>query len=188
MRRFIGGLIRICLVFLAVFLVGRYFSNKKSSAVDRHLRVETKAPPPNDSLGPGDLRIYNADSSVDLVLVGDKILAGLSPKTIATVKRELDSNAKLDTSGLGGSISSLVKKTVAGAIGTHAAFPLTEVNDIRYERQQIVFDWNDGKQHPIVGDTKFNGKNASKTFSEEDAQRFIQAVKARKAQLPVAPR
>ena len=77
-----------------------------------------------DTLAPGDMRIYNTDSTVDLVLKGNEILAGLSPKTIAKIQNELDTSAAGDTSGLGASISQIVK-SVAGAIGTHAAFPLS---------------------------------------------------------------
>jgi len=180
-RRFIAGLVRFGLVILAIVFVARHFTNRGSSRP--HVRVETKVPPP-DSLGPGDLRIYNTDSSIDLVLVGDRILAGLSPKTIAKVKGELDNSASRDTNGLGGSISQIVKRSVAGAIGTHAAFPLSDIRDIRYENDQIVVDWNDGGSHELFGSTRVNGNRASNSFRREDALRFIEAVRARKSSLP----
>ena len=65
------------------------------------MRVQTEVPS-TDALAPGDMRIYNVDSSVDLILQGDRILAGLSPKTVAKVKDELARSASEDTSGLGG--------------------------------------------------------------------------------------
>ncbi|HEX8941583.1 MAG TPA: hypothetical protein VF785_00515 [Gemmatimonadaceae bacterium] len=178
-RRWIAALIRTALVVLAIVLVSGYFARHWSGR--RHVRVQTEVPPP-DSLGPGDLRIYNADSSVDLILVGDKILAGLSPKTVAKVKGELETSASHDTGGLGGSISQIVKKSVAGAIGTHAVFPLSDIRDIRYDRNQIVFDWKDGGKHQLFGSTKVNGEKVSNTFRPEDAQRFIDAVHARMGQ------
>lgn len=178
-RRWIAALIRTGLVVLAIVLVSGYFVRHMPGR--RHVRVQTEVPPP-DSLGPGDLRIYNADSSVDLILVGDKILAGLSPKTVAKVKSELETSASTDTQGIGGSISQIVKKSVAGAIGTHAVFPLSDIRDIRYERDQIVFDWKDGGKHQLFGSTKVNGEKVSNTFRPEDAQRFIDAVHARMGQ------
>lgn len=178
-RRLIAALVRTGLVVLAIVLVSGYFVRHMPGR--RHVRVQTEAPPP-DSLGPGDLRIYNADSSVDLILIGDKILGGLSPKTIAKVKGELETSASHDTSGLGGSISQIVKKSVAGAIGTHAVFPLSDIRDIRYEHDQIVFDWKDGGTHQLFGTTKVNGGKVSNTFRPEDAQRFIDAVRARMRQ------
>jgi hypothetical protein len=177
-RRFIAALIRTALVLLAVALVIRHFSGRTTG---RHVRVQAEAPPP-DSLGPGDLRIYNADSTVDLILAGDKILGGLSPKTIAKIKGKLETSASGDTSGLGASISQIVKKSVAGAIGTHGVYSLSDIRDIRYEGDQIVFDWKDGGKHQLFGSTKVDGEKVSNSFRPEDAQRFIDAVRVRMGQ------
>ena len=146
--------------------------------------METQAPP--DSLGPGDLRIYNTDSTVDLVLRGQDILAGLSPKMVAQIKAKIDTSTAKDTSGFGAGIASIVKKSVAGAIGTHAVFPISDMRDIRYEDDQIIFEWNDGRKPSIFENANVNGKKASRSFRAEDAQRFIEAVKARKAEMPGA--
>ena len=175
-RRMIGGVIRLALVVLAIVFVGRYFMRRTSGP--SHVRVRTEAAV-LDTLSPGDLRIYNMDSTVDLVLKGDEILAGLSPKMVAKIQNELDTSASHDTSGIGASISQIVKKSVAGAIGTHAAFPLSDIRDIRYEGDQIVFDWKDGGKHQIFGGTKVNGGRVSNSFRREDAERFVGAVRAR---------
>lgn len=183
-RRFVAGLIRIALVVLAIGIAGAYIGHRTPS---RHqMRLQTEAPPP-EALGPGDLQIYNADSSVDLILQGDKILAGLSPKTIAKVKGDLQRSAEKDTSGLGGSIAQMVKKEVAGAIGTHAAFPVSNIRDIRYEDEQIVVDWKDGGKYQLFGSTRVDGSKVSNTFPREDAERFVAAVKARMAQPSIPP-
>ena len=175
-RRMIGGVIRLGLVILAVAFIANYFGHRGPSR--KHMRVRTESAV-LDSLAPGDMRIYNADSSVDLVLKGHEILAGLSPVTVAKIKQELDTSASQDTSGLGASISQIVKKTVAGAIGTHAAFPLSDIRDIRYDGDQIVFDWKDGGKHQIFGGTKVNGGRVSNSFRRDDAERFIEAVRSR---------
>lgn len=185
-RRFVAGLIRVALVVLAIGIAGAYVGHR---APKRHqMRLQTEAPPP-EALGPGDMRIYNADSSVDLILQGNKILAGLSPKTIAKVQGDLRRSAEKDTSGLGGSIAQMVKKEVAGAIGTHAAFPVGNIRDIRYKDEQIVVDWKDGGHYQLFGNTKVDGSKVSNTFPREDAERFVAAVKARMAQpsVPQAP-
>ena len=178
-RRFVSGLIRVALVVLGVVIVGGYIAHRIPSH-GRRVRVQREAPPA-DSLGPGDVRIYNADSSVDLVLQGDRILAGLSPKTIAKVRQEMDTSSDRDTSGFGNMISSIVKKTVANAIGTHVVFPLADIRDVRYEHGRLVFDWTDGGKHQMFGDMNVNGERVSNSFRPEDAQRFIDAVRARKA-------
>jgi hypothetical protein len=175
-RRFIAGLVRVGLVVLAIVFVSGYFARKMPHK--SRIRVQTEVPSP-EALGPGDMRIYNADSSVDLILVGDKILAGLSPKTIAKIQGGLEQSASRDTSGLGASISQMVKKSVAGAIGTHAVFPVSDIRDIRYENEQIVFERKDGSTHQLFGNTRVDGGKVSNTFRAEDAEKFIAAVKAR---------
>jgi hypothetical protein len=182
-RRFLAGLVRFALVVLAIVLVSGYV-RRKFSHETRHVRVEREAPP-QDSLGPGDIRIFDADSAVDLTLQGNKILAGLSPKTIAEVKGEIDKSAAGDTTGLGASISQIVKRSVAGAIGTHAVFPLNDIRDIRYENDQIVVDWTDGGKHELFGNSTVNGRKKSKSFRREDAMRFVEAVRARKGLPPM---
>jgi hypothetical protein len=177
-RRFVGALIRLTLVVLAIAFVGRHFKNK-FFASHGNVRVQREAPPANEALGPGDMRIYSADSSVDLVLSGTNILAGLSPKMVEKVKAEMEKSTDRDTSGFAGSISHLVKSSVAGAIGTHAVFPLSDIRDVRYENEQIVFEGKDGKNHGMFGSTKVNGNKASSSFRPEDAQRFVEAVRAR---------
>jgi hypothetical protein len=176
-RRLIAALVRTGLVVLALVLISGYVMRHMSGRSHR-MRVETEAPPPS-ALGPGDVRIYSADSSVDLMLVGDKILAGLSPKTVAEVKTKLETSTARDTSGLGGSIAQIVKKSVAGAIGTHAAFPLSDIRDVRYDGDQIVVEWKDGGQHQLFGGAKVSDHKVSNSFRPEDAKRFIDAVHQR---------
>lgn len=182
-RRVIGGLIRVGLVFLAIWLVVGWVRRRVSSH-NTHVRVEAQAPP--DSLGPGDMRLYNADSSVDIVLQGDKIFAGLSPKTVAKIKNGLDESRSGDTSGFGGMISQIVKSSVAGAIGTHAVFPLSEIQDIRYDGGKIHVKWTDGGDRELFNGTSVNHQKVSDSFNDADAKRFVDAVRARKG-LPAAP-
>jgi len=184
-RRVVAGLIRFGLVLLAIVFVSGYFIRKASPTRRHVMRVETEVPPPS-ALAPGDMRIYNRDSSVDLVLAGNNILAGLSPKTIAKVKDAVNEKTSGETTGFGGSIAKIVKSSVASAIGTHASFPVSEISDIRYENRTIVFDWKNGDKHELFSNTTVDGEKVSRTFAREDAERFIEAVKDRMAH-PVPP-
>jgi hypothetical protein len=183
-RRIVGGLIRFGLVIFTIGLVFVWIKHRIPS--HNHVRVETQAPP--DSLGPGDMRLYNTDSSVDVVLMGDKILAGLSAKTVAKVKGSINESRSGDTSGFGGMISQIVKTSVAGAIGTHAVFPLADIRDLHYQDGRIRVQWTDGTDHDLFGGGKFkvNDNKVSDTFNEADAKRFVEAVRARKG-LPASP-
>lgn len=184
-RRFIGGLARIALVVVALAYVASRISHH---ARDKHTSVVRTEPEVSEvsevaaaptALAAGDMRIYNTDSSIDISLVGNSIYAGLSQKTVDQVKTKMNEKMSDDTTGFAGSIQSIVKSSVAGAIGTHAVFPLADIRDIRYDHEQIVVDWKDGSHHELFGSTRVNGVKESHTFRPEDAQRFVDAVRAR---------
>jgi hypothetical protein len=131
------------------------------------------------TLGPGDVRITNQDSSVDLAAVGQRIVVRLSDKTMAKVHEGTDTT-KLRDSGLGGSIERMVKRTVASALGQQFEYPIADVRDARYENGAIVLDVN-GREPRLLANTKVGGKKLMESFRPEDAQRFVAAVNAKKA-------
>ena len=129
-------------------------------------------------LGPGDVMITNRDSSVDMALVGQKIVVRLSDKTMEKVRRETDTSAVKD-SGFGGSIERLVKRTVQSTLGQQFDYSLSDVKDARYENGTIVLDVH-GKEPRLLANTKVGGQKLMESFRPEDAQRFVAAVNARK--------
>ncbi len=182
-RRWMGRILSAALVVLAIAFVVNW-GLRKIPHPGREIRVQRETVA-DAALGPGDLRIYNGDSSVDIVLAGDKVLAGLSPKTVARVKGEMERSAVKDTGGLGGLIAQTVKQTVASNIGIHAVHPLAEIADMRYRDGSLEIVRHDGGVTHLFGNTKVNKREVSKTFSEADAQRLIAAVRARKAELGI---
>ncbi len=127
---------------------------------------------------PGDIRIASVDSGVDLALIGDTISGGLSAKTLAKVRHDIDTSA-VKGSGLGSEIEKMVKGTVQSALATRVNVPLSAVKDVRYDGRKIVFEWN-GKPPKTFSNVKVDKKDALESFSAEDAQRFVAAVRARK--------
>lgn len=125
----------------------------------------------------GDIRIVSVEGGVDLALLGDTISGGLSQYTLAKVKRETDTAAVQGT-GFGAEIERMVKGTVQGAVATRVAFPVSAVRDVRYEDGKLIFDWND-KPRRMFGHVRVNNKDVMETFSPADAQRFVDAVRAR---------
>lgn len=123
-RRVVGSLMSVLIVVVGFIFVGtwisHHFHSSRRAAVAPNVRVERAEP---TTLGPGDVRIYNVDTTVDLMLAGNSIFAGLSPKMVDKIKAGLDSSAAGDSTGLGSSISRIVKQSIGGAIGTHAVFP-----------------------------------------------------------------
>jgi hypothetical protein len=135
---------------------------------------ETAAIMPDDGR---DVRISTTGNEVDLALVGDTITSGLSEQTLAKARHETDASAVQGT-GIGASIERMVKSGVQTALGTRVAIPISALNDVRYEHGAIVFDW---KKEPLAFvKTSVNGKPIMESFSPADAQRFVNAVRARK--------
>lgn len=130
-------------------------------------------------LGPGDIRIENADSTIRLALVGDTIVTGLGQKVLDRVRKETDT-AAVKATGLGGSIERMVKSTVQNALGSELSIPLASIQDVRYEDGKLQFIGNDGKPMHLFDDSRRGNRSVSETFATADAQRFVAAFHARK--------
>jgi hypothetical protein len=128
---------------------------------------------------PGDIRIVTGDNGIDLALIGDSISSGLSEHALQKVRAETDTSA-VTGSGFGASIEKMVKGTVQSAIGTRVGFPLSAVQAAKYENGSIVFE-GDGRPQNFFKNSNVGGKNLMESFSPADAQRFVDAVNARKA-------
>lgn len=183
-RRWVGRLVRVALVLLAIVIAGSWIGHKVSRKT-HNMRVVNTVPTPDNELAAGDMRIYNGDSTVDLILRGNQVLAGLSPKTVARVQSEMQKSSVKDSSGFGAIISSTVKSAISSNIGMHAAYPVADIRDMRYEDGQLIIERADGSETRLFGDAKVDRRNVSKTFREDDAERFIAAVKARQAELGI---
>ena len=135
----------------------------------------------NAPLREGDIRITSVDGGVDLALIGDSISGGLSQKTLAKVRHDTDTSA-VQGSGFGASIEKMVKGSVQSALGTRVVFPLVDVTDVRYDGKRLIFDWN-GKPRTGFAHINVDNRDVLESFSSDDAQRFVIAVRARKRAL-----
>ena len=132
------------------------------------------------ALGPGDVRIVNADSAIELAVIGDSIVAGFGPRTLEEIRRGTDTSG-VTGSGFGAAVEKFVKRTVAGALNHEAKLAVADVGDVRYENGTLQFYKNDGTRMKILQSTTISNKPVSDTFTEHEAERFIVAFRARKA-------
>lgn len=147
----------------------------------------TAMPPADDAslragLAPGDVRIVETSGQFDLALIGDTISAGLAPAALETARSATDT-AGLGDGGVASSLERMVKGTVQGAVAKRVAFPLSAIDDARYESGRIVFAWN-GDRSRLLESTNVNGKPLLERFRPDDARRFVEAVRARKRAPP----
>lgn len=199
-RRWIARAIKLGLVGAAVLVVMAWIGTRRGDSRDRtevridpHVHVDpgARAGPRTgpattqavEALAPGDMRIYNQDSSVNLVLRGAEVLAGLSPEMRQRITQEVTQSTSDDTTGFGAAVANVVRSTVASAIATNAVYPVRDIREIEYRDGQIVIIRNSGRKIELLGNVKTDGEEISRTFAREDALRFVEAVRARKRAL-----
>ncbi|HEU4721997.1 MAG TPA: hypothetical protein VFS59_11590 [Gemmatimonadaceae bacterium] len=155
---------------------------ESATAADTAVTASAPASAPaagdTDSLAEGDVRIVSTNGGIDLALIGDSISSGLSPQALRTVRQETDTSSVAGT-GLGAQIERAVKGTVQGAIGKRVGFPISDVREVRYDGETLVFDWV-GEPRKLFENTKIDGKPLLASFAPDDARRFAAAVNARK--------
>ena len=175
-RRTVSRFVRVLLVALAVGIVIAWCAQRAPGGAATAMRMEASPPA---ALAAGDVQIFNVDTTVDLILQGTKIYAGLSPKVVERVRGELAKKTDKDTSGLGGAIAQLVKEQVADKIDTRVVYDIHDIRDIRYADPNIVIEWKRGGEERLFGKVKVDGDRDANRFRREDAERFIAAVKER---------
>jgi hypothetical protein len=174
-RRLLG----VALVAAPLIVAGcrhRDDARKKEELADaRAVHQDSIAP-----LGPGDIRIFDADTSIELALIGQNVVGGLSQKTLNKVKRDMAKDSSDKGSGFGASIANIVKTSVSSALGTRITYPVADIQDVRVEDGKLNFYWKDGKRMHLFDNTKVNDKPVRESFSTADAEAFAAAFRARK--------
>lgn len=179
-RRIASRVIRFGLVALAIVIAATWMLRKVDVRGGTPLRVEGAAPA-LETLAAGDVQIFNEDSTVDVILAGDRLSAGLSPQKLAEVRAEIARSTQKDTGGIGGSIAQIVKTTVADKISIRAVYPLAEIRDVHYEDNgRLRIEWTSGKESTLLGDNiRVDNDRDANRFRREDAERLIAAVRKR---------
>ena len=136
----------------------------------------------NRALGPGDVRIMNSDSSIELAVIRDSIVTGFGPKVTAQIAKGTDTS-QVTGDGFAASIEKMVKSTVASALNHEMRYSVTDVERVQYTGGKIEMYWKDGSRMKLFENTKQKDRPVSETFSEADAKQFIAAFDAKKAAL-----
>jgi hypothetical protein len=131
------------------------------------------------TLGEGDVAVTSTDGAVQLMLVGDTVRMQLSDSLRASVKAEVDSSLDHDAGAIGSAIGGAVGKIVGGAMGFVVRLPVDEVENVRYEEGQIRFESRGNTKFTMSGRSDGNGDGKGASFTPEDGERFVEAVKAR---------
>lgn len=179
--RFVRLGLLVTVVIVAARLVagdGRRSDRSERSERRERVRVERlRRDAPNPATV--DVRIISIDGNVQLMLRGNEIYAGLSDETVQRIRTDLARERGADSSGMGAAIAGLVKKTVAENIGTHAVYNVHSIADVDVDDGRIIVTGHDGKRTALLGSIKTEGDKEGVRFSDDDAERFVEAVRAR---------
>jgi len=133
----------------------------------------------HEPLGPGDERITSTDGAVILSLVGDSVRMQLSDSLRRSVQHSLDTAGK---SGFAGMITRSVSGVVGNALGFVVRIPVRDIDEISANDGEIDISSKGGQSHFRTSGSNNRGGEHSR-FAPADADRFVAAVKARKAAL-----
>lgn len=133
--------------------------------------------------GPDDVRIVSTDGALVLSVIQDTVRMQLSDSLRNSVAAEIrkGGDTKDDPTGIAAMVTKSVSSVVKGAMGFTVRAAAKDVENLRYEDGHIRFDIRNSNTQ--VKSTSTSKNDA--VFAEEDAKRFIDAVK-RSAEKPVA--
>lgn len=127
----------------------------------------------------GDVRITSRDNAIDLVLLGDQVIVGLSDSVLNVVALETDTSDLQSDNGFSANVERFVKSKVQGALNTRMSYPVAHLRGVRYEDGLIEFDYKSGEKFDMLESADIDGKPLLGSFSEADSRRFVDAVQAR---------
>jgi hypothetical protein len=131
------------------------------------------------ALGPGDAVITSANGGVNLMLVGDQIIVGLSDSVLHRVRSETDTSALAGQEGFGASVEKFVKSKVQNVLAKRIAYPLTNLEDVRFENGAIDFVYRGDDEYTLIENTKLDEIPLLASFPDSSAEAFVAAVKRR---------
>jgi hypothetical protein len=138
--------------------------------------AEASAPP----AAPGDVAITSRGGKVVLALEGDSVVMRLSDSVLAEVRAKTDTTG-IEGRGLAASFEKMVKGTVQRALSHRLALAVDDIEEIERDGDAIRIRAR-GHRTFSFEDVNVNDRPALESFARDDADRFVEAVRARMAQ------
>lgn len=142
---------------------------------------------PSDStplvLDSTDLMITNADTSMELGVVGDKVVMRISQHLREQMRRAMDSAS--NRSGIGASIARMALGKVGEMLNHRLEYAVADIDSVDYTGDRLVFHY---KTEQAMTFEKFNSDHRPvlESFKSEDAMHFVEVFRAHKAR-PTPP-
>lgn len=148
--------------------------DSKKSGANESLPASGSAADKLPPMGAGDVKITSTDNILVLSVIADTVRMQLTDSMRNSVGKTVDSSMK-GSGAVASAIASIVASAVNDGMGFTVAIQVNDVQNLRYEDGRLRFNSKGGKT-----DINTSGNSRDKaTFSANDAQKFIDAVKAR---------
>ena len=122
---------------------------------------------------PGAISIRTNDHKMTFTLAHDTVSLGLSDSVLAEVKQQMAKDT--NDHGIAGAFSGFIKKTVGSALRSRVAYPVQDIQDVKYEGGRIVFTYRQPREMKFE-DVSTDHNKVLAMFAPQDAQRFVAAV------------
>ena len=137
---------------------------------------------PSDSiplvLDSTDLMILNADSSMQLGVVGTKVVMRVSPQLRAMIQHSMDTTT---STGIGGTIARAVMGKMSSMMNHRLEYDLADIDSVNYTGDRLDFVYRN--RHAMTfDDFKSGHESVLRTFKTEDAMHFVEVFRAHKSQ------
>lgn len=127
----------------------------------------------DEDLGPDVHSMVSTEGEVKMGLTDRYVYFGLSEEAVEEARSEM--RQETDKEGLEGLLGGVVEKTVGKALGFRAKYPVTAIEDIRWEDGEMVIDFADPDRR--LGDFEVSDQPVTEAFAEDDVREFAEAFR-----------
>ncbi len=164
----------VLLPLAALIIAGCHRSDDRQNSV-----IGSPLPPANTPMAPGEVRIASGDGTMLLGIARDTVYMRFSDSLQKKLAHDLDTNTN-KSDDFGATIERMVKRNVGKLLNRQIAYPVADIQDVRYENGEIKFEYRD-KHALSFEDIKQGKESVLHSFNAADAGRFVAAVKAAKS-------
>lgn len=122
-----------------------------------------------EEMGPDVHAVVSEDGNVKMGLTLEHVYFALSDSTRAEARRELDADA--EAGGVKGFFGGLMRSVVGEALSFRANYPVTEIEDIRWEGGRMHIEFAD-PDRSLDDNLQIDDEPVTEAFSEASVREF----------------
>lgn len=127
-----------------------------------------------EEMGPDVHAVVSEDGNVKMGLTLEHVYFALSDSARAEARRELDADA--EAGGVKGFFGGLMRAVVGEALSFRASYPVTEIEDIRWEYGRMHIEFADPDRR-LDDNLQIDDEPVTEAFSEASVREFSAAFR-----------